>query len=136
MINPDLGIELNIKGLILDSRFTRHFGAAPPKSNRMVWIAGIRSRSWGWSIMIQIYRPGMMLDWHQDGYGIHNFVWTWVFWKPKVGGNIEVEGPHKKWGPFHFFDGGVYKHRVTTCGGYRSVIMLQRMKKLERKDDK
>lgn len=132
MFGQDIGIEISGKGWSIDCGYAHRFDALKPKPSRSVFTAGWRVASRGWSILIQMYRPGMELDWHTDGHGIHNHVWSFVLWQPKEGGRLEIEGPHRKWWRFYYFDGGLTKHRVTPCGSRRLVFMLQHMQKIKK----
>lgn len=133
MLGHNIGIEFSGRtqkggSWQLDSSYAHRFdNRDPQKPSRAVWTFGWRRMSSGWSIMLQIYRPGMGLEWHTDGHRIHNYVTSVVLRQPREGGVLEVDGVHKTWGPFHRFDGGISEHRVTKCGGYRVVLMFQRM---------
>lgn len=125
MFGQDIGIEISGRGWGFDTSYSHRFDLPAPRPSRAVWSMGWRWKTKVWSLLLQIYRPGTQLDWHTDGHNIANQIWGVVLWKSKVGGDLEVEGLVRRWWRFHQFDGGLYKHRVTPCEGYRVVLMFQ-----------
>jgi hypothetical protein len=131
MIGRDIGIQIGGRNWDIDVSYSHRFDRKKPNPSRAVFAGGWRSRHRALEFLLQVYRPGMSLDWHTDGSGVHNYVWSVVLWQPKVGGQLEIEGPYRKWWRFYHFDGGTSRHRVTPSTGYRVVFMIQRMKKIK-----
>jgi len=134
MIGQDIGMEVRGRFWSMDWAYCHRFDARKPKPSRAILTAGFSKRYHHWSVMLQVYRPGMALDWHTDGHRLSNKVWSAVLWSPLFGGDLHVKGLCKKWWIFRSFDGGQYEHCVTPCFGYRIVLMIQRGQPLPRVD--